>query len=65
MSDYVTLDTDCVKCGKKFFISVLREDLEKRKAGALVQDAFPYIKPEIRELLVSGYCGVCFDSIFT
>lgn len=40
------------------------EDLRRWKSGVLVQKAFPYLKPAERELLISGFCDSCFESMF-
>jgi len=37
--------------------------LDALNKGALVQNAFPDLKPEWRELLISRICPPCFDAI--
>lgn len=32
--------------------------------GAYIQDAFPRLSPEDREILISGTCPKCWDKIF-
>lgn len=63
MSFFKVLDTKCILCDKMQFISVSTEDYEKYKAGMFVQDAFPYLTADQREVLISGTCGECFDKL--
>jgi hypothetical protein len=34
------------------------------RAGALVQDAFPEVPKEYREMFISGTCPKCWDDMF-
>ena len=34
------------------------------KDGAFVQDAFPYLSAEVREMLISGICPSCWNNMF-
>lgn len=54
----------CVYCRETFLLIVWEEDYNKWKDGELIQYAFPYLKSGDRELLISGHCGSCFDSLF-
>jgi len=33
-------------------------------SGTPIQQCFPDLSPDDRELLISGICGSCFDSLF-
>lgn len=56
----------CITCGQVVDILVNKEDYDLYKQGIVkVQDAFPYLKPAEREMLISGICGDCFDAMFT
>ena len=50
----------CHCCGDKVVVHVPRAGFIKRLKGAKIQDAFPDLKPEIRELFISGPCDTCF-----
>jgi hypothetical protein len=39
-------------------------DFEAWKGGKPIQDAFPYLAPSLREILMTGICGECFDKLF-
>ena len=54
----------CRQCGKQFFIAVLREDYDKYEKGALVQEAFPYLSADNREMIISQTCPECWVNIF-
>ncbi len=66
MADTITIERECKQCRQVTTLSVTAEgfaawDLGK---GAYVQNAFPELPPDLRELLVSGICGPCFDALF-
>lgn len=54
----------CPFCGKETIITVAEADYEAWQAGALAQDAFPYLLAEEREMLISGICPTCWDEEF-
>lgn len=54
----------CRECSKRYEFEISREDYYDWKAGKYVQDAFPYLTDDQRELLVSQTCGPCFDEMF-
>lgn len=58
------LETRCPICGGINYITIKAEDYQKYKKGALVQDAFPYLSAEERELILSGTCSRCWDKCF-
>jgi hypothetical protein len=45
-------------------IEVEREEIERYTTGAKVQDAFPNLSADQRELIISGIPGDLYDSIF-
>lgn len=56
--------TTCPFCGKDHFIAVSFEDYERWQAGELIQNAFPYLSADERELLKTGICPSCWDKMF-
>ena len=56
----------CRMCCKKTTLLVSREDLDIYSSPNRphVQDIFPYLSPAERELLISGICPDCWDSMF-
>lgn len=58
-----TATVQCKKCGCEVQISAPERQWEKYFDGAPVQEAFPTMCPEAREILVSGLCTDCFDDI--
>lgn len=56
----------CKTCGQVIEMEVNEKDLVMYRAGVKkAQDAFPYLTPAEREMLISGICGDCFDAMFT
>ena len=65
MSDTtVMIETACPFCGAAHMIEVNLTDYWDWKDGKLAQDAFPYLTPDEREMLISGICPKCWDSMF-
>ena len=61
----VTIETVCPFCGKVSEILVNEEDYLRYKDGeGLVQDIFWYLDASERELLMTGICPSCWDSMF-
>ncbi len=60
--------TSCRTCGKYHLINMTKEQFHeyiKPKAERKnIQDIFPELRNDEREILVSGICGECFDEMF-
>jgi hypothetical protein len=55
----------CKMCAAKHVIFVKMHDYIEWKNGAgFIQDLMPYLSEGDRELLISGTCSQCFDSMF-
>lgn len=63
-NEKVEIQKTCVLCGKTVSLMVRPQDVVDHKRGKLVQNAFPYLSADERELFVSGICGTCFDEMF-
>ena len=64
METYIVLELLCPFCGTTHFVEVKLEDLEAYEAGALAQNAFPYLSATEREQIISSLCPMCQDEIF-
>lgn len=61
----ITLLQTCNDCEKVHSIHVTQEQLNRYEAGdEHVQDIFPELSADDRELLITGTCGACFDKLF-
>jgi len=55
----------CIRCQKVFTIYVDTIDLGTWIYGeGYIQDIMPYLTDSERELLISSYCGICFEKMF-
>ena len=63
-NQYTALDIECLICKRTYRIMVSNKELRNYDKGALVQDAFPHLSPDDREMLISNICGSCWDIIF-
>lgn len=52
---------ECLLCKTEINILVRDDDYKKWVKDTLIQDAFPYLLNDERELLISRICGTCFD----
>lgn len=59
-----TIVTYCPFCGHINSIEVNITDYWDWQNGALVQDAFPYLSVDEREMIISGICPTCWNNIF-
>ncbi len=62
--EYVIITT-CPFCGHTNEVAVNEADYWDWQDGALVQNAFPYLTADEREMLVSGICPDCWDKMFS
>ena len=60
----VTVITTCPICGHANEVEVNEMDYLDWQDGMLVQDAFPYLSANEREMLISGICPSCWDNMF-
>lgn len=54
----------CPECQDMFSIEMPRQAYKAWMGGAYVQDAWPEATASVREQLISGVCGVCWESLF-
>lgn len=59
-----TFTTVCPFCHRTTYITVNLEDWEDWRDGELIQDAFPYLTADEREMLKTGICPDCWEKIF-
>ncbi len=61
----IIINGQCRICKKYFAFNVKKEDytdyISNRK---LIQQAFPYLTADERELMISETCNACFNDIF-
>lgn len=54
----------CPECQDINFVRVEKNDYYAWKRGAYIQNAFPYLNGDQRELLQTGICNTCWDKMF-
>ena len=54
----------CRECEEEKVVPLSAEQLKRIEAGELIQNVAPEVDEGLRELLISGFCGKCFDAIF-
>ena len=61
----IEIAKQCIQCGETNFINVDKESYELwNSKQLLIQDAFPDLKPEEREVIKTGIHPECWDAIF-
>jgi len=60
----VTVITRCPFCGRANEVEVNEMDYLDWQDSVLVQDAFPYLDANEREMLISGICPTCWARTF-
>lgn len=64
MKELMKTTVRCIVCNDTFDIMVNPKDLSRWAEGELIQDALGYLTADERELLLSGTCGSCWDTLF-
>lgn len=59
----VCVVTRCPFCGRGNEVEVNESDYWDWDDGELVQDAFPYLSADEREMLISGICPTCWNEM--
>lgn len=54
----------CVECGKPVTVEYDSGDYSDWKNGKYIQDAFPYLTADEREMLKTGICHDCWAKMF-
>ena len=54
----------CVMCDQISYVLAWDHEIEAYLAGKLIQDAFPSLDADERELLISQTCSDCWDKTF-
>jgi hypothetical protein len=62
--DRVKFDVPCMNCDAVYAFVVLPEQFDSWQSGAFVQDAFPNMPKEWREMLISSTCPSCWNDMF-
>lgn len=63
-SGVVTLTIQCPSCKLEQKMNVLASRYDRWNRGELIQNVFPYMSADQRELLITGICKVCWDLTF-
>mgnify|MGYP000595189824 CR=1 FL=1 len=59
----IKVQIPCKSCETYVTLEAPEESWVAWEKGVFVQNAFPGLTPSERELLISGICGKCFDSL--
>jgi hypothetical protein len=62
--EYLATSKPCPSCNQTTQVEVSSKNLFDYNQGALIQNAFPHLTPEVRERFQSGYCPTCWKSLF-
>lgn len=61
----VEINECCIKCNTNVSFMVYADDWDDWQDNqSFIQDAFWYISPDQREILLSKVCGKCWDELF-
>ena len=62
--DYACIQIGCTCCGMDHLIGASLTGYQSWRAGAFVQEAFPEVPKEYREMFISGTCPECWERMF-
>jgi len=58
----VTCETPSCPVSKTFSVNI--EQVRAWEGGTPIQEAMPDVPADIREIMISGMCGTCYDKLF-
>lgn len=65
MENEATILTTCPFCKQNQIVNVDAEGYNRWRRGELIQNALPNLSSDIRELLMTGTCSKCWDTVFS
>jgi len=57
------INKTCPGCQKSYTIAMPVEGLRRYQQGELIQNAFPELSAEYREMFMTGICGACWKKM--
>lgn len=64
MSEIVRLIANCRICGMLETAVVKKSEYERWQSGEYIQDVWPDMDADSREMFISKTCRTCFDAMF-
>lgn len=64
MLETATIRKVCPYCNQDAIVTVARNDYDRWVSGELAQRAFPEMRPEEREMLISGMHPDCWEALY-
>lgn len=62
----INLVCDCVRCKASHIMHVHDADLDRYyNTSSLIQECFPYLSAEEREMMITGFCPACQEEIYS
>jgi hypothetical protein len=58
------IEPQCRQCGRAVKIEITSIQYFRWQAGELIQNVFPELSSDLRELMISSTCGSCFAKLF-
>lgn len=62
--EIINLELKCQCCGNVYKVPVIKEQYDHYIRTGDVMESFPDMSLDMREILISGICGYCFDKLF-
>lgn len=62
INEQIILSRTCSLCNKQHSIEVSKEAYDNWNNGMNIQNAFPNLSIDERELIITGFCSECFDT---
>lgn len=63
-SELTHIHRTCIHCQENYTIYLPDKDYKSWRNGTFIQDAFPYLTKDKREMIMSGTHSSCFDIMF-
>jgi len=61
---FVKISCPVTECPNKKTFMIHENDYNKWKSGGLIQNIFPHLSIDDREMLISGICQPCWKDIY-
>lgn len=61
--EQIIIARNCPLCNTQRYIQVSKDAYNNWKNGTTIQKAFPDLTVDERELIMTGFCSKCFDTV--
>lgn len=64
-NNMIQISKKCIMCNTVHYMTLDADKVKRWRAGEKIQDVWPEMSPDEREVLISGTCPKCWDELWS